>query len=86
MLDLVRTEVEHLRTDYREALAQVAEENEKVKFLTRQLARQKKLRDRKLGSEEAYDQAAHDLSLAKRRVRVLRQRVQRALQSLGGGP
>ena len=85
-LDLVRTEVEHLRTDYREALAQVAEEDEKVNFLSRQLARQKKLRDRKLGSEEAYDQAAHDLALSKRRIRVLRQRVQRTLQSLGGDP
>ena len=83
-LDLVRTQVEHLRTDYREAVAKVAEEEEKVKFLTRQLARQKKLRDRKLGREEAYDQAAHDLALAKQRVRVLRQQVQRALQSLGG--
>ena len=85
-LDLVRMEVEHLRTDYREALAQVAEEEERVKFLARQLARQEKLRDRKLGSEEAYDRAAHDLALSKRRVRVLRQRVQRTLQSLGGDP
>ena len=85
-LDLVRMEVEHLRTDYREALAQVAEEEERVKFLARQLARQEKLRDRKLGSEEAYDRAAHDLALSNRRVRVLRQRVQRTLQSLGGDP
>ena len=85
-LDLVRTEVEHLRTDYHEALAEVAEEDERVKFLARQLARQETLRDRKLGSEEAYDQAAHDLALSKRRIRVLRQRVQRTLQSLGGDP
>ena len=85
-LDLVRTEVEHLRTDYHEAIAQVAAQEERVMFLTRQLSRQKKLKDRKLGSEQAYDVAAHDLSLAKRQIRVLRQRVQRALQSLGGNP
>ena len=85
-LDLVRTQVEHLRTDYHEAVAQVAAEEERVKFLTRQLSRQKKLKDRKLASEQAYDVAAHDLSLAKRRVRVLRQRVQRTLQSLDGNP
>ena len=85
-LDLVRTQVEHLRTDYHEAIAQVAAEDERVKFLTRQLSRHKKLMDRKLGSEQAYDVAAHDLSLAKRQVRVLRQRVQRALQSVGGNP
>ena len=85
-LDLVRTQVEHLRTDYHEAIAQVAAEDERVKFLTRQLSRHKKLMDRKLGSEQAYDMAAHDLSLAKRQVRVLRQRVQRALQSVGGNP
>ena len=85
-LDLVRTQVENLRTDYHEAMAQVAAEEERVKFLSRQLSRQTKLKDLKLGSEQAYDVAAHDLSLAERQVRVLRQRVQRALQSLGGDP
>ena len=85
-LDMVRTQIKHLRTDYHEAVAQVEEEEERVNFLTRQLARQKTLKDRKLASEQAYDVAAHDLSLAERRVRVLRQRVQRALQSLGGNP
>lgn len=85
-LDLVRTQVENLRTDYHEAVAQVAAEEERVKFLARQLSRQKTLKERKLGSEQAYDVAAHDLSLAERQVRVLRQRVQRALQSLGGDP
>ena len=85
-LDLVRTQVEHLRADYHEAVAQVAAEEEKVKFLTRQLARQKTLKERKLASEQAYDVAAHDLSLAKRQVRVLRQRVHGVLQSLGGNP
>ena len=85
-LDLVRTQVEHLRADYHEAVAQVAAEEEKVKFLTRQLARQKTLKERKLASEQAYDVAAHDLALAKRQVRVLRQRVHGVLQSLGGNP
>ena len=85
-LELVRTQVENLRTDYHEAVARVAAEEERVKFLARQLSRQKQLKDLKLGSEQAYDVAAHDLSLAERQVRVLRQRVQRALQSLGGDP
>ena len=85
-LDLVRTQVENLRIDYHEAMARVAAEEERVKFLSRQLSRQTKLKDLKLGSEQAYDVAAHDLSLAERQVRVLRQRVQRALQSLGGDP
>ena len=85
-LELVRAQVEHLRADYHEAVAQMAAEEERVKFLTRQLARQETLKERKLASEQAYDVAAHDLSLAKRQVRVLRQRVQRAVQSLGGNP
>ena len=85
-LELVRTQVEHLRADYHEAVARVAAEEEKVRFLTRQLARQKTLKERKLASEQAYDVAAHDLSLARRQVRVLRQRVQGVLQSLGGNP
>ena len=85
-LDLVRTQVEELRADYHEAVAQVAAEEERVKFLTRQLARQQTLKERKLASEQAYDVAAHDLSFAKRQVRVLRQRVRGVLQSLGGRP
>ena len=85
-LDLVRTQVEELRADYHEAMAAVAAEEERVRFLTRQLARQKTLKELKLASEQAYDVAAHDLSFAERQVRVLRQRVQGVLQSLGGDP
>ena len=85
-LELVRTQVEELRADYHEAMAAVAAEEERVRFLTRQLARQQTLKDRKLASEQAYDVAAHDLSFAKRQVRVLRQRVQGVRQSLGGDP
>ena len=85
-LELVRTQVEQLRADYHEAVARVATEAERVRFLDRQLARQQTLKERKLASEQAYDVAAHDFSLAKRQVRVLRQRVQGVLQSLGGNP
>ena len=85
-LELVRTQVEELRADYHEALAAVAAEEERVSFLTRQLARQQTLKERKLTSEQAWDVAAHDLSFAERQVRVLRQRVRGVLQSLGGDP
>ena len=85
-LELVRTQVEQVRADYHEAVARVATEVERVRFLDRQLARQQTLKERKLASEQAYDVAAHDFSLAKRQVRVLRQRVQGVLQSLGGNP
>ena len=85
-LELVRTQVEELRADYHEALAAVAAEEERISFLTRQLARQQTLKERKLASEQAYDVAAHDLSFARRQARVLRQRVQGVLQSLGGDP
>ena len=85
-LELVRTQVEELRADYHEAMAAVAAEEERVRFLTRQLARQETLKELKLASEQAWDVAAHDLSFAKRQVRVLRQRVQGVLQSLGGDP
>ena len=85
-LELVRTQVEELRADYHEAMAAVAAEEERVRFLTRQLARQETLKELKLASEQAWDVAAHDLSFAKRQVRVLRQRVQGVRQSLGGDP
>ena len=85
-LELVRTQVEQLRADYHEAMAQVAAEKERVRFLTRQLARQQTLKERKLASEQAYDVAVHDHSFAERQVRVLRQRVRGVLQGLGGNP
>ena len=85
-LALVRSQVEELRADYHEAMAAVAAEEERVRFLDRQLARQQTLKELKLASEQAYDVAAHDLSFAERQVRVLRQRVQGVLQSLGGSP
>ncbi len=85
-LELVRTQVEELRADYHEAMAAVAAEEERVTFLTRQLARQQTLKERRLASEQAYDVAAHDLLFAKRQVRVLRQRVQGVRQSLAGDP
>ena len=85
-LELVRTQVEQLRADYHEAMAQVAAEEERVRFLTRQLARQQTLKERKLASEQAYDVAVHDHSFAERQVRVLRQRVRGVLQGLGGNP
>ncbi len=85
-LELVRTQVEELRAEYHEAVAAVAAEEERVEFLTRQLARQKTLKERRLASEQAYDVAAHDLSFSRRQVRVLRQRVRGVRQGLGGDP
>lgn len=83
-LDIVRTEIEGYRVDYQESLAQTEESKERVRFAQVQYDRQKKLRDSKLGRQEDFDAAAHDLQMAKRRVALLRQRTQQALVRLSG--
>ena len=83
-LDLVGTEIESLRVDHRQALVEADEARERVRFLERRYQRQKRIKDKGLGTEEAYDEAAHDLDMAKRRVRVLDERARRFLASLAG--
>ncbi len=83
-LDLVRNQIAHLRADYQEALAREEEAKEQVDFLTRRLARQERLKQRDLGSEEDHDQALHELALAKAKHRLASRQVERALSDLGG--
>ncbi len=83
-LDLVRTEIESLRVDHRQALVEAEEAGERVRFLEGQYLRQKRIKDKGLGTQEAYDEAAHDLAMAERRVRVLDERARGVLASLAG--
>jgi membrane fusion protein (multidrug efflux system) len=80
----VRTELERLRAEHREAEVALGEFEERVRFLERQYERQEKLRARGVGSEEKYDEAHHNLETARQRVRLIRQRIVTVLASLGG--
>jgi membrane fusion protein (multidrug efflux system) len=82
----VRTEIESLRADYREILVREREARERQRFLTRKLERQQQLIARKLGSQEAHDQADHELGMARYRVKAIAEQKRRVLASLAGSP
>src|SRR5688572_15069169 len=83
-LEVVRTELERERVDYRLALVEAAEALERIRFLSRQLERQEKLKERGMGLEQTYDEARHNLEAARRRLEAATERGKRVAASLGG--
>jgi membrane fusion protein, multidrug efflux system len=81
---VVRTAVEGLRGEYRVALADAAEAEERIGFLARQLERQAKLKERGMGLEASFDEARHNLEAARRRLESAREKAARVLTALGG--
>ena len=83
---VVRTDLESLRGEYRVALAEAAEAEERIRFATRQLERQQLLKDKGMSREDQFDEARHNLEVARARLGALRERAARVLASLGGDP
>jgi len=81
---VVRTELETLRAAYRVSLAEAAEAESNINFLTRQLERQRMLKARGMGREESFDEARHNLDAAQRKLESSRQRARSVVASLGG--
>jgi len=85
-LAIVSTEIETLRANYREAVVAEAKRQDDVAFMKTQLERQRQLRDKRMGSEERYDQARHDLATAERELQAARERKRTVLLALGNDP
>jgi len=83
-LAVVRTELESLKADYREAQAAMAEAAEGARFLELQYERQKQLRARGVGTEAKFDTAQHKLESARQRAAMIGERAAKVLASLGG--
>lgn len=81
---VVRTTLDGLRAEHRVALADAAEANERISFLTRQLERQQKLKERGMGLEASFDEARHNLEAARRRLESAHEKAARVLAALGG--
>lgn len=81
---VVRTAVEGLRGEYRVALADAAEAEERIGFLARQLERQARLKERGMGIEATFDEARHNLEAARRRLESAREKAARVLAALSG--
>jgi membrane fusion protein (multidrug efflux system) len=85
-LEIIRTDIAQLRFDVLEAQAEAAEARERQRFRTQQFERQKKLKQRGMGSEEAYDEALYELKVGKASLGKLHQRIARSLAALGDDP
>jgi len=81
-----RTDVETLRAEHRVALADAIEAQERIRFLTLQLERQRLLREKGMVREDAYDEARHNLEAARARLVSAEERAARVLAGLGGNP
>jgi membrane fusion protein (multidrug efflux system) len=80
---VIHRDFAQLHFDVREAQAEAAESRERLRFLNQQFERQKKLKQRGMGSEEAYDEALHELKFGEESLRKLDQRIARSLAALG---
>jgi membrane fusion protein (multidrug efflux system) len=85
-MEVVRTEVQALRAEYRETLLEATEARERIDFLTRQLERQERLKEKGMSRIEAYDEARHNLQVARARLASVEERSNRVRASLGGDP
>jgi membrane fusion protein (multidrug efflux system) len=81
-----RTDVEMLRAEHRVALADATEAGERIRFLTLQLERQRRLREQGMVREDAYDEARHNLEATRARLAAVQERAARVLVGLGGNP
>jgi membrane fusion protein (multidrug efflux system) len=83
---VVRSDLDALRAEYRVTLAEAVEAEERIGFLTRQLERQQRLKERGMTRDDAVDEARHNLDAARARLDAVRQRTARVLANLGGDP
>jgi len=85
-MDVVRTDVQSLRAEYRATLVQAAEAQERIEFLARQLERQEMLKERGMSRADVYDEARQNLQAARSRLQSIHESTNRVLASLVGDP
>lgn len=85
-MDVVRTDVQSLRAEYRATLQEAAEGRERIDFLLRQLERQERLKEKGMTRGDTYDEARHNVEAARRRLDSIREKTNRVLAGLSGDP
>ena len=85
-MDVVRSDVQQLRAEYRATLQEAAEGRERIEFLTRQFERQERLKEKGMTRGDTYDEAHHNLEAARRRLDSIREKTNRVLAGLSGDP
>ena len=82
-MDVVRTEMNSLRVDYRATLVEAMEAKEPIALMIKQVERQERLKSVGMGRADQYDEAQHNLKLAKRRLQSVQEKSKQALAHLG---
>lgn len=85
-MDVVRTDVQSLRAEYRATLQEAAETRSRIDFLLKQLARQEYLKEKGMSRGDTYDEAHHNVEAARRRLDSIREKTNRVLAGLSGDP
>jgi membrane fusion protein (multidrug efflux system) len=85
-MDVVRTDIQSLRAEYRASTREVEETREQIAFLTRPCERQERLRESGMSRADAYDEARHNLDLSRLRLVSVQERATRVIASLSGDP
>ena len=85
-MEVVNTEVQSLRAEYRATLQEAAEARSRIEFLAKQLERQERLKEKGMTRADTYDEARHNLEAAKRRLDSIREKTNRVLADLSGRP
>ena len=85
-MDVVRTNVQSLRAEYRSTLQDAAEARSRIDFLEKQLVRQEYLKEKGMTRGDTYDEARHNVEAAKRRLESIREKTNRVIAELSGNP
>ncbi len=85
-MEVVRTDVQSLRAEYRATLQEAAEAQDRIGFLTRQLDRQEKLKEQGMSRGDVYDEAKHNLHASQSRRKSIEESTNRVLAGLLGDP
>lgn len=85
-MDMVRTEVQSLKAEYRATMLEKREASERIEYLAKQLERQETLKEHGMGRADQYDEAKHNLAVAKVRLASVEERINRVLAGLLGDP
>lgn len=85
-LEVVRSRIRGLVATYRQTTVELLEAHERTVFFEKEYERQKKLRSRGVATASRFEKAELDLSQARQRARTLKEKVNVALEELGGYP
>ncbi len=85
-MEVVRTDVQSLRSEYRSTLQEAIEAEDRIDFLTRQLERQERLKEQGMSRADVYDEARHNLHVAQSRLQTIHESTNRVLAGLLGDP